>query len=69
MLKPPIMFSFFRPPDTQVVVKFCDLVWPKDFKTAEEFSAAVEAGVRKGYAEIALAECDEPESPAAKKCQ
>lgn len=50
-------------------MKFCDLVWPKDFKTAEEFSAAVEAGVRKGYAEIALAECDEPESPAAKKCQ
>lgn len=48
---------------TQAVVRFCDVLWPRDFKTAEQFAAAVEAAVRAGYDEIALGAGDE--SPAA----
>lgn len=50
-------------------MKFCDLVWPKDFSKAEQFAAAVEAAVRKGYSDIAVTEgtAPSPASPGASK--
>ena len=39
---------------TQAVVKFGDLLWPKDFSSSEAFAAAAEAAVRELYAAIAI---------------
>ena len=38
----------------QAVVKFGPLLWPKDFRSSEEFAAAAEGAVRRQYAAIAI---------------